>query len=64
MRRTRRSGKICHAADTMTHVNSQLMKLARAEEAPGRGLRRVPINLSHVALSCYVELEAQAAAFG
>lgn len=54
--------KISHAADTMTHVNSQLMKLARAEAASGRGLRRVPINLSDVARNCHVELEAQAAA--
>lgn len=45
----------------MIHVDSQLMKLARAEAASGRGLRCVPINLSHFARSCYVELEAQAA---
>ena len=54
--------KISHAADTMTHVNSQLMKLARAEAASGRGLRRVAINLAEVARNCCIELEAQAAA--
>ena len=46
----------------MTQVNSQLIKLAKAEAAPGRGLRRVPINLSDVSSNRYVELEAQAAA--
>ena len=54
--------KISHAADAMTHVNSQLIKLAKAEAAPGRGLRRVPINLSDVSSNRYVELKAQAAA--
>jgi two-component system sensor histidine kinase TctE len=38
------------------------MKLARAEAASGRGLRRVAINLAEVARNCCIELEAQAAA--
>jgi two-component system sensor histidine kinase TctE len=40
--------RISEAADAMTHVNSQLMKLARAEAAMGRGLRREPVDLAAV----------------
>lgn len=43
--------KISHAADQISHVNSQLMKLARAESASSRGLRRAPIDLVAVARS-------------
>lgn len=52
--------KIARAADSMTHVNSQLMKLARAEAASGRGLRREPVDLAAVARHCCVALDALA----
>ncbi|WP_226661330.1 sensor histidine kinase [Microbulbifer aggregans] len=38
--------RICQTTDAMSHVNSQLLKLARAEAASGRGVRNevVPLN--------------------
>ncbi|GAB3274420.1 sensor histidine kinase [Parahaliea aestuarii] len=36
------------AADRMAHVNAQLMKLARAEAAVGRGLQVEPVDLTEV----------------
>lgn len=51
---------IVNAADHMAHVNSQLMKLARAEAACGRGLRRTPVDLVVVVRSCCAELSSHA----
>lgn len=44
--------RISHAADHMAHVNSQLMKLARAEAAFGRGLRTERVDLHEVVEHC------------
>lgn len=44
--------RISRAADHMAHVNSQLMKLARAEAAFGRGLRAERVDLSEVIEHC------------
>ncbi|MFN2329966.1 MAG: sensor histidine kinase, partial [Chromatocurvus sp.] len=44
--------EISRAADHMAHVNSQLMKLARAEAAFGRGLRAERVDLSEVIEHC------------
>ncbi|TCO72633.1 sensor histidine kinase [Chromatocurvus halotolerans] len=44
--------QISHAADHMAHVNSQLMKLARAEAAFGRGLRTERVDLNEVVEHC------------
>lgn len=44
--------QISHAADHMAHVNSQLMKLARAEAAFGRGLRAEKVDLNEVIEHC------------
>lgn len=44
--------RISHAADHMAHVNSQLMKLARAEAAFGRGLRTERVDLSEIVEHC------------
>lgn len=44
--------RISHAADHMAHVNSQLMKLARAEAAFGRGLRAERVDLTEVIEHC------------
>ncbi len=54
--------RISRAADAMTHVNSQLMKLARAEAAMGRGLRRTPVNLYSVVQQCCMQLRQLASA--
>lgn len=48
--------RIVHAADKMAYVNSQLMKLARAESAFGRGLRNEEVNLTAVIRNCCSEL--------
>lgn len=48
--------RIVDAADRMGHVNSQLMKLARAEAAYGRGLRNESVNLGALVRSCCAEL--------
>jgi len=52
--------RISEAADAMTHVNSQLMKLARAEAAMGRGLRREPVDLAAVSRQSCAALGALA----
>jgi two-component system, OmpR family, sensor histidine kinase TctE len=48
--------RIVHASDHMAHVNSQLMKLARAESAFGRGLRREQVDLVALVRNCCAEL--------
>lgn len=40
--------RICQTTDAMTHLNIQLLKLARAEAASGRGLRNEPVALDNV----------------
>ncbi|WOX05674.1 sensor histidine kinase [Microbulbifer pacificus] len=40
--------RICQTTDAMTHLNNQLLKLARAEAASGRGLRNEPVALDNV----------------
>ncbi|WP_160153643.1 sensor histidine kinase [Microbulbifer sp. ALW1] len=40
--------RICQTTDAMTHLNNQLLKLARAETASGRGLRNEPVALDNV----------------
>lgn len=40
--------RICQTTDAMSHLNSQLLKLARAEAASGRGLRKAPVQLQDV----------------
>lgn len=40
--------RICHTTDAMSHVNNQLLKLARAEAASGRGLRNEVVVLNSV----------------
>ncbi len=52
--------EISHAADHMSHVNSQLLNLARAEAAYGRGLRSVPISLTELAEKCRNQLMRRA----
>ena len=56
--------RISDAADAMTHVNSQLMKLARAEAAMGRGLRREPVDLGEVSRQSCTALSALAKSKG
>jgi len=51
---------IVTATDHMAHVNNQLLKLARAEAAFGRGLRRADIDLVVVVRSCCAEFAARA----
>jgi two-component system sensor histidine kinase TctE len=53
--------KIARAADHMAHVNAQLMKLARAEAAFGRGLRSEQVDLCYIVRSCCEELADYAA---
>lgn len=48
--------RIVDAADRMAHVNSQLMKLARAEAAYGRGLRNEVVDLGALVRNCCSEL--------
>ncbi len=48
--------RIVQAADRMAHVNSQLMKLARAEAACGRGLRNEQVDLQALIRNCCAEL--------
>ncbi|MGA0936294.1 MAG: sensor histidine kinase [Pseudohongiellaceae bacterium] len=48
--------KIVSASDQMAHVNSQLMKLARAESAYGRGLRNETVDLASVIRNVCSEL--------
>jgi len=52
--------RISQAADHMAHVNSQLMKLARAEAAFGRGLRSAPIDLIALVRNCCSEIALRA----
>jgi len=52
--------RIVDATDHMAHVNTQLLKLARAEAAFGRGLRRADIDLVVVVRSCCAEFGARA----
>jgi two-component system sensor histidine kinase TctE len=52
--------RISTAADQMAHVNSQLLKLARAEAASGRGLRTEPVDLTALARECVDELSEMA----
>ncbi|WP_078084986.1 sensor histidine kinase [Microbulbifer mangrovi] len=40
--------RICQTTDAMTHLNNQLLKLARAETASGRGLRNEQVALDNV----------------
>ncbi|MFV8782704.1 sensor histidine kinase [Microbulbifer sp. SA54] len=40
--------RICQTTDAMSHVNNQLLKLARAEAASGRGLRNEVVALNSV----------------
>ncbi|WGL17059.1 sensor histidine kinase [Microbulbifer bruguierae] len=40
--------RICQTTDAMTHLNIQLLKLARAEAASGRGLRNDSVALDNV----------------
>jgi two-component system sensor histidine kinase TctE len=54
--------RIVQAADRMAHVNSQLMKLARAEAAYGRGLRNEQIDLQVLIRNCCAELAGHAQA--
>lgn len=48
--------RIVQASDRMAHVNSQLMKLARAEAAYGRGLRNEQVDLQALIRTCCAEL--------
>lgn len=48
--------RIVDAADHMAHVNSQLMKLARAEAAYGRGLRNESVELAALVRNCCADL--------
>lgn len=48
--------RIVQACDRMAHVNSQLMKLARAEAAYGRGLRNEPVDLAGLLRNACTEL--------
>jgi two-component system, OmpR family, sensor histidine kinase TctE len=52
--------RIVEAADHMAHVNSQLMKLARAEAAYGRGLRSEHVDLAALVRNACSELSWQA----
>ncbi len=52
--------RIVTAADHMAHVNSQLMKLARAEAASGRGLRNESVDLGALVRNCCAELSSRA----
>lgn len=56
--------QIAHAADHMAHVNSQLLKLARAEVAHGRGPRRAKADLATIVHACCAELGPRALARG
>ena len=63
--RVRRSlAQIAHAADHMAHVNSQLLKLARAEVAHGRGPRRARADLASIVRACCAEFGPRALARG
>lgn len=53
--------QISHAVDHISHVNSQLMRLARAEAAFGRGVRAVDIDVGSIVRKCCKELAARAA---
>ncbi|MCB1749053.1 MAG: sensor histidine kinase [Gammaproteobacteria bacterium] len=55
---------IASAADHMTHVNSQLLKLARAEIAFDRGPRAAPTDLVALVHACCEEFEPGARAQG
>jgi two-component system sensor histidine kinase TctE len=48
--------RIVQAADRMAHVNSQLMNLARAEAASGRGLRNEQVDLQTLIRNCCMSL--------
>lgn len=52
--------QIANAADHMTHVNSQLLKLARAEIAFDRGPLALPTDLVALVHACCEELEPSA----
>lgn len=54
--------KIVHAADHISHVNSQLLKLARAEVAYGRGPHRAATDFSAIVEHCCAELLPRARA--
>lgn len=56
--------RIVQSADVMAHVNSQLMKLARAESASGRGLRREQVDLRELTARCCAAASESAAARG
>ncbi|MEQ8661581.1 MAG: ATP-binding protein, partial [Gammaproteobacteria bacterium] len=54
--------QIARAADHMTHVNSQLLKLARAEIAFDRGPQAAPTDLVALVEACRAEFTAAARA--
>lgn len=56
--------KISLAADRLSHVNSQLMKLARAEAASGRGPRREQVDLTKIVHECCDSMNERAAERG
>lgn len=56
--------RIADAADHLSHVNSQLLKLARAEIAFDRGPRAAPTDLAALIHACCEELEPRARALG
>ncbi len=56
--------RIVQACDHMAHVNSQLMKLARAEAAYGRGLRSEQVDLVALIRNACTELAWRAHAKG
>lgn len=49
--------RICQTTDAMSHVNNQLLKLARAEAASGRGLRNDAVVLNSVVQEVVEELK-------
>jgi two-component system sensor histidine kinase TctE len=55
-------GQIARAADHMTHLNSQLLKLARAEIAFDRGPQAAPTDLVALVEACCDEFQAAARA--
>ncbi|MFD1216630.1 MULTISPECIES: sensor histidine kinase [Microbulbifer] len=53
--------RICQTTDAMTHLNGQLLKLARAEAASGRGLKMEPVALHSVVDEVVENLQGLAA---
>ncbi|WP_250460807.1 sensor histidine kinase [Microbulbifer litoralis] len=56
--------RICHTTDAMSHMNSQLLKLARAEAASGRGLRKEPVALDAIVIEVVEDLDSLSAERG